>query len=113
MQRLAALVPRPRLHPIRFHEVLASNAKLPALVVPQGPKVKKQATEAAAAAGREIKPAQARPGRIRCARLFKRVFDSAAARCAAAVSTSTNADVAGARFDQVGRGTVEDLPQRA
>ena len=29
------------------------------------------------------------------------------------VSTSTNADVAGARFDQVGRGTVEDLPQRA
>ena len=84
MQRLAALVPRPRLHLIRCHEVLASNAKLPALVVPQGPKLKKQATEAAAAAGREIKPAQARPGRIRCARLFKRVFDSAAARCAAA-----------------------------
>ena len=28
------------------------------------------------------------------------------------VSTSTNADVPGARFDQAGRGTVEDLPQR-
>ena len=28
MQRLAALVPRPRLHLIRFHSVLAPNAKL-------------------------------------------------------------------------------------
>ena len=28
------------------------------------------------------------------------------------LSTSTNADVPGARFDQAGRGTVEDLPQR-
>jgi len=35
MQRLAALVPRPRLHLIRFHAVLAPNAKLRALVVPQ------------------------------------------------------------------------------
>ena len=34
MQRLAALVPRPRLHLIRFHGVLALNAKLRALVVP-------------------------------------------------------------------------------
>lgn len=32
MQRLAALVPRPRLYLIRFHGVLAPNAKLPALV---------------------------------------------------------------------------------
>ena len=28
MQRVAALVPRPRLHPIRFHGALAPNAKL-------------------------------------------------------------------------------------
>jgi hypothetical protein len=28
MQSLAALVPRPRLHLIRFHGVLAPNAKL-------------------------------------------------------------------------------------
>ena len=35
MQRLAALVPRPRLHMIRFHGVLAPNAKLRAPVVPQ------------------------------------------------------------------------------
>jgi hypothetical protein len=39
MQRLAALVPRPRLHLIRFHGVLAPNAKLRPLVVPQGPEV--------------------------------------------------------------------------
>ena len=35
MQRLAALMPRPRLHLIRLHGVLAPNAKLRALVVPQ------------------------------------------------------------------------------
>ncbi len=34
MQRLAALVPRPRLHLIRYHGVLAPNAKLRAKVVP-------------------------------------------------------------------------------
>jgi hypothetical protein len=43
MQRLAALVPRPRLHLIRFHGVLAPNAKLRALVVPQGPPKDEQA----------------------------------------------------------------------
>jgi hypothetical protein len=32
MQRLAALVPRPRLHLIRYHGVLAPNAKLRARV---------------------------------------------------------------------------------
>ncbi len=34
MQRLAALVPRSRLHLIHFHGVLAPNAKLRAAVVP-------------------------------------------------------------------------------
>ena len=33
MQRLAALVPRPRLHLIRFHGVLAPYAKLRAAIV--------------------------------------------------------------------------------
>jgi hypothetical protein len=37
IERLAALVPRPRLHLIRFHGVLAPNAKLRAMVVPQSP----------------------------------------------------------------------------
>ena len=35
MQRLATLVPRPRLHRIRFHWVLAPNSKLRAAVIPQ------------------------------------------------------------------------------
>jgi hypothetical protein len=34
MERLAALVPRPRLHLIRFHGVLAPNAKLRREIVP-------------------------------------------------------------------------------
>ena len=42
MQRLAALVPRPRLHLIRFG-VLAPNAELRALVVPQEPEPPAQA----------------------------------------------------------------------
>ena len=76
MQRLAALVPRPRLHLIRFHGVLAPNAKLRPLVVPQGPPAQAQATtEAAAAAGCEVETVQARPHRISWARLLKRVFD--------------------------------------
>jgi hypothetical protein len=47
MQRLVALIPRPRLHLIRFQTALAPNAKLRALVVPQGPSQREQATEAA------------------------------------------------------------------
>jgi hypothetical protein len=69
MQRLAALVPRPRLHLIRFHGVLTPNAKLRALVTPQGP----EKEEPAAAC--KVEHAQARPGRIGWARLLKRVFD--------------------------------------
>jgi uncharacterized protein (DUF983 family) len=75
MQRLAALVPRPRLHLIRFHGVLAPNAKLRPLVVPQGPQVQQAASEARAAAECEIERLQARPNRISWARLLKRVFD--------------------------------------
>ncbi len=75
MQRLAALVPRPRLHLIRFHGVLAPNAKLRALVVPHGPADEPRGDEIAAAAEREVETVQARPGRIGWARLLKRVFD--------------------------------------
>ena len=76
MQRLAALVPRPRLHLIRYHGVLAPNAKLRAQVVPQGPPAQAPAaTEAAAAAACEVEPVQARPHRISWARLLKRIFD--------------------------------------
>ena len=50
-QRLAALVPRPRLHLIRFHGVLAPNAELRAQVVPQDPEPPAQAAPAAEWAG--------------------------------------------------------------
>jgi hypothetical protein len=47
----AARVPRPRLHLIRYHGVLAPHAKLRARVVPQGPPAQEPAaTEAAVAA---------------------------------------------------------------
>ena len=75
MQRLAALVPRPRLHLIRFHGVLAPNATLRALVAPQGPKQPARVTEAATVAECEVEHARALPGRISWARLLKSVFD--------------------------------------
>jgi hypothetical protein len=80
MQRLAALVPRPRLHLIRFHGVLAPNAKLRSLVVPQGPEVEERATAAVAASECVVQTETNtdrpdRPHRIAWARLLKRVFD--------------------------------------
>jgi hypothetical protein len=82
MQRLAALVPRPRLHLIRFHGVLAPNAKLRALVVPQ------QVLQAPEPAPQEAKPAECeascaphRPVRLSWAKLLKRVFDLELEHC--------------------------------
>jgi len=75
MQRLAAQVPRPRLHLIRFHGVLAPNAKLRPLVVPQAPRSREEPAAEVAAEECETEAAQARPGRISWAMLLKRVFD--------------------------------------
>lgn len=76
MQRLDALVPRPRLHLIRFHGVPAPNATLRPRVVSQGPPAQAQAaTEAAAATKCEVETVQACPHRISWARLLKRVLD--------------------------------------
>ena len=75
MQRLDALVPRPRLYLIRFHGVLAPDAKRQALVVPKAPAQLEEATEAAAVTESEAKHFQDRPGRISWAQLLKRVFD--------------------------------------
>ena len=72
MQRLAALVPRPRLHLIRFHGVLAPNAKLRALVVPQEPE---PPAPAAPPAECEAPCAHRRPVRLSWAKLLKRVFE--------------------------------------
>ncbi len=70
MQRLAALVPR--LHLIRFHGVLAPNAKLRAQVVPAGPQQEAGASELGAA---EPTSPHRRPARMGWARLLKRVFE--------------------------------------
>ena len=76
MQRLAALVPRPRLHLIHFHGGLApsftNEAKLRALVVPAQPQ---EATGESQLAANESGCAQHRPVRISRARLLKRVFE--------------------------------------
>ena len=72
MQRLAALVPRPRLHLIRFHGVLAPNAKLRALFVPQEPE---PLPHAAAPAECEAACQHHRPVRLSWAKLLKRVFE--------------------------------------
>ena len=65
-------MPRPKLHLIRFHGVLAPNAKLRSLVVPQEPEPPAQ----------EAKPAECemicphhRPVRLSWAKLLKRVFE--------------------------------------
>ena len=74
MERLAALVPRPRLHLIRFHGVLAPNAKLRSKIVPAPPE---HATETSG----EGSHAQCAPARISWARLLKRVFDVDVEHC--------------------------------
>ena len=74
MQRLAALVPRPRLHLIRFHGVLAPHAKLRAAIVP----IPAHTTTGHAG---ECAQAHGAPARMSWARLLKRVFDIDVERC--------------------------------
>ena len=80
MQRLAALAPRPRLHLhlIRLHGVLAPNAKLRALVAPQGPE---PAAQAAQLAECEANCVHHRPVWLSWARLLKRVFEQDLEHC--------------------------------
>ena len=67
MQRLAALVPRPRLHLTRFHGVLAPNAKLRSQVVPK--------VEQAVTKGACEHAAHSAPVRMTWGRMLRRVFD--------------------------------------
>ncbi len=78
MQRLAALVPRPRLHLIRFHRVLAPKAKLRVMVVPRGPG---QATGESHLTATEPGGTYGRAARISWARLLRRVFEIDMAHC--------------------------------
>ncbi len=83
LQRLAALVPRPRLHLIRYHGVLAPNARLRARVVPQGPPAQAHVATgvAAPAVCEQAEPVRARAQHIGWARLLERVFDIDMRRC--------------------------------
>jgi Putative transposase len=72
MQRLAALVPRPRLHLIRFHGVLAPNAGLRAAIVPGLPENTSEPAD---------EHAHGAPARLGWARLLKRVFDIDVEHC--------------------------------
>ena len=75
-QRLAALVPRSRLHLLRFHGVLAHNGKLRGLVVPQEvPQVPEMPAQQAKPAACEANCAHHRAVRLNWAKLLKRVFD--------------------------------------
>jgi hypothetical protein len=74
MARLAALVPHPRLHLIRFHGVLAPNAKLRSKIVPAPPE---RATETSS----ESAHTQGAPARMSWSRLLKRVFDIDVKHC--------------------------------
>jgi Putative transposase len=73
MQQLAALAPRPRLHLIRFHGVLAPNAKLRSKVAPVPP----QATTEG-----DCEHAHGTPVRVTWGRLSRRVFDIDIEQCA-------------------------------
>jgi len=77
LQRLAALVPRPRLHLIRFHGVLAPNATLRAQIVPGAP----DQVSAPAEPGAETPSASTR-ARLNWAQLLKRVFEIDMTICA-------------------------------
>jgi Putative transposase len=84
MQRLTALVPRPRLHLIRFHGVLAPTAKLPPQIIPSSgrqagnvpvpgfPSAPVNANNTAN--DHRNAPHHSAPAHISWARLLKRVF---------------------------------------
>jgi len=75
-------LPRPRLHLIRFPGVLAPNAKLRALVVPQVvPQEREPPAQAAPPVECEATCAHHRPVRLSWAKLLKRVFELDMAHC--------------------------------
>ncbi|MCC6535323.1 MAG: transposase, partial [Burkholderiales bacterium] len=73
MQRLAALVPRPRLHLIGFHGVLAPHAKLRAAIVPDAVHPTSEPAH---------EHAHSKVQRMTLARLLKRLFDIDVEHCA-------------------------------
>jgi hypothetical protein len=74
LERLAALVPRPRLHLIRFQGILAPNAKLRSFVVPRAPASARSEPGCHDRADRDAAAAAPRPS-LRWADLLRRVYD--------------------------------------
>ena len=78
LQRLATLVPRPRLNPIRYHGVLAPNAKWRSQVVPAQTASQTVSADAGPAESEalECQQEKKRGGRyLSWASLLRRVFD--------------------------------------
>ena len=76
MQRLAALVPRPRLNLIRFHGVLAPNAKRRPQIIPDRPVTAHNTADELDGVAHHASSA-----RMSWARLLKRVFDIDVQHC--------------------------------
>ncbi len=70
MQRLAGLVPRPKLNLIRFYDLLVPNAKLRPKIIPGEKKGKSSPSDA-----NDDAPPSPASVRISWAHLLKRVFD--------------------------------------
>lgn len=70
LQRLAALIPRPRLHLIRFHGVLAPNSALRPRIVPA-----KADHLTLPVDDPTDEPTRSAPSRLSWAQLLKRVFE--------------------------------------
>ncbi|MFZ1851254.1 MAG: hypothetical protein WAU15_03315 [Nitrosomonas sp.] len=76
MQRLAALVPRPRLNLICFHGVLAPNVKLRSEIIPGSKKNSSNVSDT-----NDHVPSSPTSVRISWARLLKRLFEIDIERC--------------------------------
>ena len=76
LEKLAALVPPPRLHLLRYHGVLAPRARARDLIVPAQPVAEPSAADGAASAA-------SCGHRLRWATLLARVFSSDLSECAA------------------------------
>ena len=72
IEKLVALIPRPRMHLVRYHGILAPNARLRSRIVP---KVKTLTTMT------EAEKREVTPQRIAWAKLLKRVFDIDISKC--------------------------------
>ncbi len=72
MQRLATLVPRQRLHLIRFHGVLAPHARLRAAIVPDAVQETSEPAQ---------EHAHGKAARMSWAQLLKRVCDIERCEC--------------------------------